>query len=173
MNFLRAADLRVGDVVHIPNHIGQWSQVTDKITLIINGDLSGMLTLHLEKGLSFRVHPNGQVPFVNVAQPYNVKKETPVNTTVKDPKIIREALVGIYTLSELQLLNRSLNKQLNDLVDEKKSRPSRTIEALEEFERKFDEWLKVSNTISAAIIYLENDKLEDITKNPQKQGANS
>lgn len=151
MNYLRGADLRVGDVVYIPNSIGQWSQTTDKITSIISGDLSGMLTLYLEKGLSFRVYPNTQVPFVPVAEQVKQKEKTPMDNT----NTIRDALVGIYTLRELQLLKRALSKQLDDLIDEERRRPSQTIEQLEEFNRRLHEWIKINAPISAAIIYLE------------------
>jgi hypothetical protein len=153
MNFIRAASLRVGDVIYTPNHIGQWSQSSiDTITKIDKGVMSGMLTLHLSSGYDFKVHPESQVPFVTIG---NVPKNQEEKTPMDNLKAMQDALVAIYTLEELQLLREGLRKQLDDIMDGEKFRPSQTIEAMKEFNHKLNMWIKVNDPISAAIIYLK------------------
>jgi len=62
MNFVRAASLRVGNVVYIPNHNGQWIEATGVVTKIELGNITGMLTIYLEDGANFRAFPNSNVP---------------------------------------------------------------------------------------------------------------
>lgn len=147
MNFIRAASLRVGDVVHIPNN-GEWTQTTGKITSIIKGDITGLLTVYLEKGLSFRIFPSGQVPFVIIGNtPNNQNEEQNEEQNMKP--------LGELDKSQLKLLKESLMLQFDKTIDEERFNPSRTIEQLEEYNQKLNEWIKVNDLITRTIIYLK------------------
>lgn len=154
MNYVRALDLRPGDIVYIPNSTGQWSQNFDKITSIQHGELSRMLTVYLEEGLNFRVFPNGLVPLVNITKPYNMKEEQIMKPLGKLDKATATAMVSLFSYSQLKLLKESLKNELDRIMEEERFHPSKTIEQLEEYNRRLNEWVKTNDTITRTMIYL-------------------